>query len=183
METNTIIQNGFGYQGVVKITYKDRGHKHSVTLRNEGTSYLGDLISIALSGDLRSLSSIEDRCASSLTFELYDGNEWRNLLSVSSPLTSSVWGEAVTDVSNNTDVIGKNKFSAIIPTSSIIRGYDSLVESRNLRLKLSNNRGEDLAYINDTIGSDARTLPLLYTALISGQDALIDWTMYILNYK
>ena len=181
MKTNAFIRNSFGYQGLVKITYKDRGYQHSVMLKNEGTKYLGDLISIVLAGDLTSLDSVKDRCPSALNFEVeMNANEWRSLLSINSPLTSGVWGEVVPDI-ENTNAIGKTKFSSVISTGSVIRGYDSAVNGKNLRLKLINNRKEELAYIYDKTDNTNRTLPLLYTALVNGQDALVDWTMFIQN--
>ena len=188
METNALITNNVGYVGSVKITYKDRGHKHSVYLHNEGTQYLGNLISIALAGDSRNIDSIRNRCASAISFEVkMSENEWRTLISGTSPITSSVWGEAVGTIedskfNDNPNVIGRNRFSSIMSTGLVIRGYGTTVQNQDLRLRLINNRNEDLAYIYDLASSEDRDLPMLYTALENGQDALIDWTMYILNH-
>ena len=67
-------------------------------------------------------------------------------------------------------------------TGSVIRGYN--VSSKyDMRLVLRNSSGSALAYINEAANKDDRSLPLLYTALVNGQDALIVWSMFILNYK
>lgn len=188
MEINPSIINNVGYLGIVTITYKDRGHKHSVKIYNEGTQYLGDLISIAISGDRRNITSIQNRCPSFLNFEMQlNEQEWRPLLAYNIPITSSVWGSSVPTTTedsafvNNPNVIGRNRFSALIPTGSVNRG-NNVSNAMSARLKLVNNLGQDLAYITETNDQQDRDLPLLYTALTNGQDALVDWTMYILNY-
>lgn len=190
METNTLITNNVGYIGSVKITYRYKNTSHSIRIKNEGTSSLGDLISIALSGDQRNINTISSRCPNSIGFEfrLNSTSEYRQLLSNNAPITSSIWGASVNDIENstfsgNSNVIGKNRFSAIISTGLSIPGFSSSLSSADtIRLKLVNSRGESLAYISEYSTTEEKSLPLLYTALVNGQDALIEWTMYILNY-
>lgn len=187
METNTYTTTPIGYYGSVDITIKNKNRKYKINMHNAGTQALGNLISIALSGDAQNIGSIPNRCPNKLTFDFLQDGVWRPLLSSASPLTSSVWGVSVPPAEddsqflNNTNIIGQNRFSTIVNTGSILRGFASAVSTSTTRLCLINNLGEELATLERT-GTENNPFILLYTALTSGQDALIDWTMYILNY-
>lgn len=187
-QSRVVSKNVVGYEGYVRITYNNRGKSHSVKLFNEGTKNLGDLISIAIAGDTNNIGTIINRCPSYLDFETVqnkgtDDEEIRSLLTTSIPLTSKVWGPAVNDfdseIQNSETIIGKAQFSAVISSNFIIRGR-TLNAVTEPRLKLTNNLGQDLAYIYDKNVSN-KQLPLLYNALVNNQDALIDWIMYIMN--
>lgn len=182
------IRGAIGYKGLVDIQFKNGSHKHTLTVNNEGTEELGTIISVVLSGDQRNIASIGQKSASSIGLQLkINDNEWRDLVSVPATITSGVWGPSVNSISdskfvNNPDVIGKTQFSAVMTTGSVIRGYN--VSGRyDMRLVLQNSQGVALAYINEAANKEERSLPLLYTALVNGQDALIVWSMFILNYK
>lgn len=185
--SKTNIVNNIGYYGSVVITFKNKGRKHSIKVHNEGTEDLGTLISIALCGDQRNINLLTGRCASRIGFQLrISDTEWRDLITAPSVITSSVWGPSVGEIENsefqnNDNVIGVTQFSSVMSTGSVIRGYN-VNSSYDMRLVLRNSRGEDLAYINELGTEQDRSLPLLYTALTNGQDALINWTMFILNY-
>lgn len=188
MSLTSDVINNIGYEGIVTITYKHKGYKHSIKVHNEGTVQLGDLISIAISGDQRNINSLQNRSPSLLGFEMQlNEEEWRPLIAYNIPITSRVWGNSVptsTEDSkfiDNPNVIGKNRFSATIPSGAVNRG-NTPNNAMAVRLKLLNSLGQDLAYFTELKDEKERKLPLLYTALTSGQDALIDWTMYILNY-
>ena len=187
-QSRVVSKNVVGYEGYVRITYNNRGKSHSVKLFNEGTKNLGDLISIAIAGDTNNINTIINRCPSYLDFETVQNKgtndeEIRSLLTTSIPLTSKVWGPAVNDfdseIQNSETIIGKAQFSAVISSNFIIRGR-TLNAVTEPRLKLTNNLGQDLAYIYDKNVSN-KQLPLLYNALVNNQDALIDWIMYIMN--
>ena len=186
-QTNAFSTTSVGYYGSVEIILKNGTKKYNLKLHNAGTTALGDLISIALCGDLQNLNTLQTRCANQLTFDFSQDGEWRPLLSVSTPLTSAVWGISVpqdaeeSQFYNNINVIGKTRFSCIISTETVLTGFSSLVNQGTARLCLLNSRNEVLATIERN-GPDDDTFSLLYTALTSGQDALINWTMYILNY-
>lgn len=181
--------NQFGYQGYGRITFTNKGKKFSVVIHNKATKNLGDLISIALCGDLRNIDSISRRVPCYIGFEaiIDEGKsteQVRSLLVSPATITSKVWGPAVndfeSDIQNSLDVIGKSQFTAVIPSNYVIRGF-TLGGALVPRLKLTNSIGQDLAYIYDDPNSNAKQLPLLYNALMQGQDALVDWVMYILN--
>lgn len=182
------IRGAIGYKGVVELQFKNGSHKHSLVVNNEGTEELGTLISIVLSGDQRNIASISQRTASHIGFQMkINEREWRDLVSVPATITSGVWGPSVNSIMdskfvNNPDVIGKAQFSAVMSTGSVIRGYN-ISSKYDMRLVLRNSLGSALAYINEAANKEDRSLPLLYTALVNGQDALIVWSMFILNYK
>ena len=186
--TDAKIRGAIGYKGLVDIQFKNGSHKHTLTVNNEGTEELGTVISIVLSGDLRNIASIGQRSASNIGLQIrINEDEWRDLVSVPATITSGVWGPSVNSISdnkfvNNPDVIGKAQFSAVMNTGSVIRGYN-VSGKYDMRLVLLNSRGAALAYINEAANKEDRSLPLLYTALVNGQDALIVWSMFILNYK
>lgn len=182
--------SNFGYEGYVRITYNNRGKKHSVKLHNMGTEFLGNLISIAIVGDPNNIDTIVNRSPSFLTFEAVinkgkDNEQTKPLLTTKVPITSKVWGPSVNDfdniAQNNKNIIGKSQLSALISCNYIIRGQ-TLSNSVVPRLKLINNLGQDLAYLYDDNTSN-KQLPLLYNALQNNQDALIDWIMYIMNVE
>lgn len=185
--SDTSIKSNIGYYGSVVITFKNGKYKNKIKLHNEGTEALGTLISIALSGDLRNINSISERCASRIGFQLkISETEWRDLITAPSVVTSSVWGPSVgtiedSEFQGNPNVIGTVQFSSVMSTGSVIRGYN-VESSYDMRMILRNSLGEDLAYIVELGSQDERKLPLMYTALVNGQDALINWTMFILNY-
>lgn len=181
MGIDATTKNSLGYQGCVRITYNNRGHKHSVYVHNEGTEYLGNIITIALSGDTKNITELPRLIPSSLGFEVIKNNgDVRNLLSSRVPLTSGVWGTSVADTNTPLNVIGKTQYNAIISSDSLIKGYSS---NDRFRLKLMNKKNQILAYISDSsdTSNSSRPLALLYQALDGGQDAMIDWIMYISN--
>ena len=100
------------------------------------------------------------------------------------PFTGTTYGNAVNSSNDPTGTIAKVQFTAAIPTSAVIRR--SNLNGKAIRMVMWNNNipKQPLAFIQgvvnsaDTIGSNIK---LLYEALRSGQDAVVDWIMYILN--
>lgn len=179
MESRAITSVNMGYEGIAHITLKDKRSKFEFTLQNEGTEALGELISIALSGDPIALETLRVRKPANLSFEIAAnaaGTQYRTLIAGRVPLTSAVWGSAVKSDTTSDNIIGRTQFTAFVSASSVIFG--SNVTSATLRLRLSDINGNDLAYITDNSGN----LAMMYTALCAGQDAIVEWTMYILNY-
>lgn len=176
-------QNNIGYAGEVKISYPHNGYKRSVYLHNAGTPELGNILSQILAGDFRVITNnTAGRIVTHLGFSRRQGNADYSLLTSNPPITSSVWGSAVPTNSNsafynNSNIIGKNRFSSVISYNLVIKGIN-INDSSVLKLSLFSNEGLELATIEDT-----EHLPALYQALVNGQDALIDWTMYLLNYN
>lgn len=187
MQANTSSINNIGYAGEARIKLLIGNKPVVLRLNNAGTEHLGTLLSIALSGDTNNIQSLKNRVPSKFGFQIEMGmntGDWRNLLYGVTPVTSGVWGTAVHEASdsiylNNPLVIGKTQFTALVSNSLVQRNY-TVTDNTNLRIMLMNNLNQELAIIQD-LGEKERTLPLLYTALINGQDALIEWTLYILN--
>ena len=182
MYLQTIGNNCLGYVGEAKVTIKDRGYAHSFFLHNRGTDKLGTLISIVLAGDLKEMANIGNRRPSSIGFEYKAGDSedsWISLLAGRVPLSSSVWGAAACiDPNSKVDrnlVIGMNKYSAIFTSNSVRLGFINSLKGRPIRLILKNSMNQDLAEIRND------KLDKLYIALSAGQDALIDWSMYLVN--
>lgn len=186
MQTNGIAKNQLSYAGIVEIKYKNN---NILKFHNAGTTALGDLIGIALSGDQRNISTISSRVPSKLGFYVDIGNEEsnrRSLIVGTVPITSAVWGldvgQTVSDYESLAD-IGKVQYSSIISSGQVQLGYENIVNSNRLQLQLINNRDEVMATIIEEVTDTDRNLPMLYTALCGGQDALIHWTMFFMNYN
>ena len=174
MHINTNTLNTFGYKGVARITIKNKTRKHSFLLTNEGTSILGSVIVDALANRFNSR-----RIPQWVGFDVQRDAEYQTILNRQIPFTGIVTGDSVNDPElPQENVIGKIQFTAVITSSDLIR---SIYSGNNFRLKMISSSGEDLAYIYDIRPTAQNQLQLLYNALYSGQDALIDWIMYFSN--
>lgn len=174
MDINTNTLNTFGYKGIARITIKNKKRRHSFLLTNEGTLALGSVIVDALANRFNSR-----RIPQWIGFDIQRDTEYQTILNRQIPLTGIVTGDSVNDPElPQENVIGKIQFTAVIISSDLIKIPYS---GNNYRLKITNSSGEDLAYIYDIRPSGQNQLQLLYNALNSGQDALIDWVMYFSN--
>ena len=176
------ISNGVTYKGYARITFVNKNRKHTIKINNAGTSVLGDVISRALAGE-----NIQSRVPSLLGFQMLINNGTttteRNLLNRDVPFTGIVYGDSVNTadvtIPSNAQIIGAVQLTSVIQSGYTIPGMN--VESRTLRITMLNSLKEPLAYIYDNNPAEENQLALLYEALSSGQDAIIDWVMYIMN--
>lgn len=177
MKTNS--SNGLSYTGVVHIDFLKNDATFHIKLHNQGTISLGTFFSKALAG-----SFSKDDCPQWLNFESEDSpGRWQSLLRVAVPFTGTTYvPQEMSDANDTPATIGEVKFVATLQSNNV---RSTSVENKLLRLSMWNNRTPQnaLAYIEDeTISGDInKNLILTYNALSSGQDAVVNWLMYITN--
>ena len=178
--------NSFQYSGIARVHLTQKGKEYSFTVHNQGTDNLGNFFMKSLSGYYSTnIDAYKSDRPQWFSFEYEDApGNWIPLIKSVVPFTGTTYGNAVNSSNDPTGTIAKVQFTAAIPTSAVIRR--SNLNGKAIRMVMWNNNipKQPLAFIQgvvnsaDTIGSNIK---LLYEALRSGQDAVVDWIMYILN--
>lgn len=182
---DTISSNSISYKGVVKIDISQKGKHFPLTMFNNGTVYLGLLFSKILAGYFNS-SDIPKW----FDFEVSEGQGiWRSLVRTSVPLTGATYypltgndGDPLVEDGDPTGMIGKVKFVATLQSSNI-KSFSTTNKLLRFSMWDNNAQRQCLATLGDssTDGEMNSNLQLMYDALKAGQDAIITWTMYIIN--
>lgn len=179
---NSLASNSLDYKGIVTVKLNKGNKSYSVPMHNAGTEYLGNFISKALACYyVNNVTSMKNDAPTWFNLEYQDSSKnWQPLLKNVVPLTGTTYGKDTSDLST---VLGKVRFVIPLQSSSVI--IRTGIANRNIRISLYNNRvpKEILATIEgEKLGDDINvTLHTLYDALTSGQDAMINWVMFILN--
>mgnify|MGYP006907953443 CR=1 FL=1 len=181
MKSNSI--NTLGYIGEVTINLKQGNRYNTIKVHNQGTTSLGLFLAKALVGNFNKQDTPQW-----FKFEYQDTNsgQWNSLLRGTIPLTGGTYipiDEKQLDTKvDPSSTIGKVKFVAVAQSNNV---RVTSVTGKLLRLSIwdGNVVSNVLAEIKgDNPSTETnQDLQLMYTALTGGQDAVINWTMYITN--
>lgn len=170
----TVSRNTISYEGKVKVTLRNRGLSKQFVVNNNGTVNLGLFFAKAL---LQSYNTADT--PQWLALEYKDGDRWSMLTRSMSPLTGGTYFPQ-TDTS---DHIGEVKFISVLQQSNV---RNISINGKTLRLSLYDNNYEKkvLAFIggDNSVPETQNDLSNLYTAILGGQDAIIEWQMLIYNH-
>lgn len=175
------------YQGIVTLTLIDGKNKLSFPLHNQGTTNLGLFFSKSLAGYyLNNQDAYRKDRPQWFMFEYKDNSSdnWNPLLANDLPFTAPTYIDMSSDTSTNNpeNTIGKVRFVAAIPSSSARINYS--LSGRDLRISMYDVSKKLLAYIEGSSSEENdvyKNLKTLYEGLRGGQDAAIDWSLYITN--
>ena len=177
MQSNS--KNILQYAGNVVVQLKHKNKLNTLHIHNQGTTNLGLFLAKALTGKFN-----KEDCPTWFNFEYQDSvsGRWIPLLRVIVPLTGATYfpvADPTTDLDVNdpTGTIGKVK---VIATAQSSNTRVTAVGNSKLRLSLWDGKVSPtlLAEVSGD-GAINDDLQLMYTALRSGQDAIVNWTMYI----
>lgn len=170
----TVSRNTVSYEGKVKVTLRNRGLSKQFVVNNNGTVNLGLFFAKAL---LQSYNATDT--PQWLALEYKDGDSWSMLTRSMSPLTGGTYFPQT----ETSDHIGEVKFISVLQQNNV---RSISVSGKTLRLSLYDNNyiKKVLAFIGgDNSSTDTQNdLSNLYTAILGGQDAIIEWQMLIYNH-
>ena len=170
----TVSRNKVLYEGKVKVTLRNKGLSKQFVVNNNGTVNLGLFFAKAL---LQSYNTADT--PQWLALEYKDGDRWSMLTRSMSPLTA----ETYFTQNETSDHIGEVKFISVLQQSNV---RSISINGKTLRLSLYDNNYEKkvLAFIggDNSVLETQNDLSNLYTAILGGQDAIIEWQMLIYNH-
>lgn len=170
----TVSRNKVLYEGKVKVTLRNRGLSKQFVVNNNGTVNLGLFFAKAL---LQSYNTADT--PQWLALEYKDGDNWSMLTRSMSPLTGGTYFPQ----NETSDHIGEVKFISVLQQSNV---RSISISGKTLRLSLYDNNyaKKVLAFIGGDNSSPEtqNDLSNLYTAILGGQDAIIEWQMLIYNH-
>lgn len=181
MKSNSI--NTLGYIGEVTIKLKQGNRYNTIKVHNQGKTALGLFLAKALVGNFNKKDTPQ---WFKFEYEDTDSKQWNSLLRGTVPLTGGTYIPITEgDIDKEVDpssTIGKVKFVAVAQSNNV---RVTSVDRKRLRLSIwdGNVVSNILAEIKgeDTNSETNEDLQLMYTALTGGQDAVVNWTMYITN--
>lgn len=170
----TVSRNKVLYEGKVKVTLRNKGLSKQFVVNNNGTVNLGLFFAKAL---LQSYNTADT--PQWLALEYKDGDRWSMLTRSMSPLTGGTYFPQT----ETSDHIGEVKFISVLQQSNV---RSISINGKTLRLSLYDNNYEKkvLAFIggDNSVPETQNDLSNLYTAILGGQDAIIEWQMLIYNH-
>lgn len=170
----TVSRNKVLYEGKVKVTLRNKGLSKQFVVNNNGTVNLGLFFAKAL---LQSYNTADT--PQWLALEYKDGDRWSMLTRSMSPLTGGTYFPQT----ETSDHIGEVKFISVLQQSNV---RSISINGKTLRLSLYDNNYEKkvLAFIggDSSVLETQNDLSNLYTAILGGQDAIIEWQMLIYNH-
>ena len=170
----TVSRNKVLYEGKVKVTLRNKGLSKQFVVNNNGTVNLGLFFAKAL---LQSYNTADT--PQWLALEYKDGDRWSMLTRSMSPLTGGTYFPQT----ETSDHIGEVKFISVLQQSNV---RSISIDGKTLRLSLYDNNYDKkvLAFIggDNSVPETQNDLSNLYTAILGGQDAIIEWQMLIYNH-
>lgn len=170
----TVSRNKVLYEGKVKVTLRNKGLSKQFVVNNNGTVNLGLFFAKAL---LQSYNTADT--PQWLALEYKDGDRWSMLTRSMSPLTGGTYFPQT----ETSDHIGEVKFISVLQQSNV---RSISINGKTLRLSLYDNNyaKKVLAFIggDNSVPETQNDLSNLYTAILGGQDAIIEWQMLIYNH-
>lgn len=171
MNNKGFISNSFTYEGKVDFKLQKNGKLYSIQTDNEGTKYLLDVISKALSGQ-----DISKDIPKYIDFICIDNNgEELSLINHLVPITGAVWGALACenteiDINSNGCLLLSGNIEATNKISISENDYNN-----EFQLCLCSATKNKLAIIQN------ESLKNLYLSLTEGTDAIIEWRMVFTN--
>ena len=168
------IKNNIDYNGDIKVTINDRGHKSELKLHNNGTKLLFDIITKALAGysikgetpqyiDIKYTKNNED-------FSI-ETNPYLSALLSPIVITGKIYGPPAGATTEQE--FGRLQMEAELDHSVKIDG----ISGYNWKLQLLNNSLEELAYIDNTNSQVSN----IYDAITTNHEVIIEWALQFSN--